>query len=83
MPFIKWNPERFPCLELTTSVDLSGTLSLSIDTPEDLARNEALITGLAERAAYHLHDILRILETLPPEAAGSGLDDTENGIRRR
>ena len=66
VPFIKWNPERFPCLELTTSVDLSGTLSLSIDTPEDLARNEALITGLAEQGPppYHLHDILRIAESL-------------------
>ena len=66
VPFVKWNPERFPCLELTTSVDLSGSLSLSIDTPEDLARNEALITGLSEQGPppYHLHDILRMAESL-------------------
>ena len=31
VPFVKWNPERFPSLELNTSADLSGTISLSID----------------------------------------------------
>ena len=38
VPFVKWNPERFRILELTSSDDLSGTISLSIDFPRDLVR---------------------------------------------
>ncbi|OFX08800.1 MAG: hypothetical protein A2516_08570 [Alphaproteobacteria bacterium RIFOXYD12_FULL_60_8] len=62
VPFVKWNPVRFPSLELTTSVDLSNHISLSIDTPNDLARNAAVITALQQHKPppYHLADILEV-----------------------
>ena len=60
VPFVKWNPDRFRILELTTSEDLSSELSLSIDTPEDLERAGRLVRVLHERGSppFHIADIL-------------------------
>ena len=62
VPFVKWNSDRFRSLELTTSADLSDSISLSIDTPEDLERNRMLIRKLRERQnpPYHIADILSV-----------------------
>lgn len=60
VPFVKWNADRFKSLELTTSVDLSDSISLSIDTPDDLARCAELIGYLRQHHSppYHIADIL-------------------------
>lgn len=60
VPFVKWNSDRFKSLELTSSVDFSGSISLSIDTPDDLQRCAALIDDLQRHyePPYHLSDIL-------------------------
>lgn len=60
VPFVKWNSDRFKSLELTTSVDFSDSISLSIDTPDDLARCAALIADLQQHhnPPYHIADIL-------------------------
>lgn len=60
VPFIKWNPERFPSLELSSSIDISGLVSLSIDTEADLDRNAKLIARLQHQGKppYRLHEIL-------------------------
>lgn len=60
VPYIKWNPEKFRILELHSHIDLSKSVSLSIDTPEDLDRNILLIERLQQRgrAPFHLNDIL-------------------------
>ena len=62
VPFVKWNTNRFRSLELTTSANLSDSISLSIDTPEDLERNRMLIRKLQEhyRPPYHIADILSV-----------------------
>ena len=69
VPFVKWNPERFRSLELTTSVDLSDSISLSIDTPEDLERARALLRALRERKPppFHIADILAAAPTIQNE----------------
>ena len=67
VPYVKWNPDRFPSLELSTSLDLSGAVSLSIDTEEDLKRNADLIDILEREHSqpYHLHQILEAAAKLP------------------
>ena len=73
VPFVKRNPERFRSLELTSSDDLSGTISLSIDVPQDLVRAEKLVRALRRRKnpPFHLSDIL--------ETASWALDDSVAG----
>ncbi len=58
-PYIHKDPSRFPRLELVPSVPLKG-ISLSIDTPDDLARNDRLLDRLQATAEppYRLHHIL-------------------------
>jgi spore coat polysaccharide biosynthesis protein SpsF (cytidylyltransferase family) len=60
VPFVKWNADRFKSLELTSSTDFSDSISLSIDTPDDLARCAALIADLQQHHTppYHIADIL-------------------------
>mgnify|MGYP006143604333 CR=1 FL=1 len=60
VPYVKWNSDRFESLELTSSTDFSDSISLSIDTPDDLARCTALIADLQRHhnPPYHIADIL-------------------------
>jgi spore coat polysaccharide biosynthesis protein SpsF len=66
VPFVKWKPERFRILELTTSVDLSDKISLAIDTELDLQRNRDLIMALEQDFSppYHITDILSVADSL-------------------
>jgi spore coat polysaccharide biosynthesis protein SpsF (cytidylyltransferase family) len=66
VPYIKWNPELFRILELHSHEDLSDTISLSIDTPEDLKRNEALLRLLTQSGPppFHICDVLAAAKAL-------------------
>ena len=69
-PYIHKDPVRFPRVALVPSVPLTG-VSPSIDTPEDLARNDRLLDRLQAvgEPPYRLHHILatgaRMGETSP------------------
>lgn len=58
-PFVRRHGDRFPFVEIRPSLDW-GKVSLSIDYPDDLARNQALIRTMSAgtRPPFHLRDIL-------------------------
>lgn len=60
VPYIKWSPDKFRSLELASSLDLSNAISVSIDTPPDLARAAKLVRLMRSRKSppFHLSDIL-------------------------
>jgi spore coat polysaccharide biosynthesis protein SpsF len=69
VPYVKWNPNEFPSLELTSSLDLSDIVSLSIDTPNDLDRVARLVGWLDKYRSrpYRLHDVLAAAQAVLPD----------------
>lgn len=66
VPYIRSHPELFPSLEMVSSASFASIISLSIDYPEDLHRNEILIAELERRGPqpWRLTDILAVASDL-------------------